>query len=580
LYPDSDNEIITESGARLKDRKKVREELNSKSLYDFLSGIIPDRNTCAWFRNFFRCALILLFYLPAIAVGQNQNYTILCVAAHPDDEDGATLAYYSHIKGYNAYTIFLTRGEGGQNEIGPELYDELGKIREQETYRAAEILRSKALFLGFLDFGFSKTANETLKFWGGKDSVLARLVYMIRLIRPDVIISNHDTITTRPNRQHGHHQAAGITVYEAFDKARDPNFHPEQLTGGVTSWQVKKLYFRVYDTMKTNEIVTVPIQEKNASGKTIEEISLEALAEHRTQGMDKINLMDTPAPFRERKYVLIRSDKEYPFVKDDLFSGIYPDTKAMVTSEIKSYPISYSYIKANPEDSLVTLDLLKAGDGVYIGLISSYDNTLENILKAYRINFDFLDSNSLMFNDLTKYTTILIDIRAYFYRKDLSPNNFRILNFVRDGGNAVTFYHKPSDWNNKNLSPYPLYLTSERVTEEDAPVKLLYPDQRYFNIPNEMTSDSWIGWAQERNIYLPSGDTALTSSKYLRLLAASDEGDTVPPTSLLWAEYGAGTYTYCSLALYRQLKIFNYGALQLFLNMVSQPRRQVKGKYN
>lgn len=81
--------------------------------------------------------------------------------------------------------------------------DKLGKIREQECYNAAEIQGSKAYFLGELDFGFSKTA-EDVRFWGGEDSVLARLVYMIRVIRPDVVITNHDTITHKaksPARQ-------------------------------------------------------------------------------------------------------------------------------------------------------------------------------------------------------------------------------------------------------------------------------------------------------------------------------------------------------------------------------------------
>ncbi|HEY3249590.1 MAG TPA: PIG-L family deacetylase, partial [Ignavibacteria bacterium] len=189
--------------------------------------------------------LLILSFNPSYS--QNSNFTILCVAAHPDDEDGAALAYYSKLKGYNAYTFFYTRGEGGQNEIGPELNDELGKIREQECYYAAAIQGSVPYFLGFLDFGFSKTAKETFKFWGGKDSVLQRIVYMIRVMRPDVIITNHDTITTKPNRQHGNHQAVGITIYEAFDKAADPNYHTEQLVNGITPWQTKKLFFRVYD---------------------------------------------------------------------------------------------------------------------------------------------------------------------------------------------------------------------------------------------------------------------------------------------------------------------------------------------
>jgi hypothetical protein len=182
--------------------------------------------------------------------------------------------------------------------------------------------------------------------------------------------------------------------------------------------------------------------------------------------------------------------------------------------------------------------------------------------------------------DLKKYSVIITDIRAYLYRQDLVENNPKILDYVKNGGNVICFYQKPQDWNGKDFAPYPINVTSERVTEEDAGVDVLEPMHNFFTKPNQITDTDWLGWVQERNIYLPSDDTILTSSKYKRLIAMSDEGDTVPPTSLLWAEYGTGTYTYCSLALYRQIKIFNEGALKLFLNMISQPRRNVKGKYN
>lgn len=532
--------------------------------------------------KFVRSAFIILIVLfsPAFLFSQDANLTILCVAAHPDDEDGGTLAYYSLLKGYNAFTVFYTRGEGGQNEIGPELNDELGKIREQECINAAKIQGSKPYFLGLLDFGFSKTAKETFKFWGGKDSVLKRIVYMIRIIRPDVVITNHDTITTKPYRQHGNHQAVGITIYEAFDKAADPSYHPEQLVGGVEPWQIKKLYFRVFDSTKTDNAVIIDMNQAAPNGKTINDISFEALSQHRTQGMDKINMNDIPVVFRERRYELVRSYKDYPFDKDDLFSGINVHQTSPFINELKSFPTKYSYFVLNPSDSLSILHDLQVSKEAYIGLVRSYDNTIENTLDAFKIKYDTLGSQILTHENLNKYSVIILDIRSYLYRQDLADYNVRILDFVNAGGNVVCFYQKPQDWNGNNYSPYPIYVTSERVTEEDAPVTELDPQIWLFNRPNEIEGSDWLGWVQERNIYLPSGDTTLTSPKYKRLLAMSDEDDPVPPTSLLWAEYGAGTYTYCSLALYRQLKIFNQGGLKLFLNMISQPRREIKGKYN
>ncbi|MFI5145124.1 MAG: PIG-L deacetylase family protein [Ignavibacteria bacterium] len=493
---------------------------------------------------------------------------MLCAAAHPDDEDGATLAYYSKLKGYNAYTVFYTRGEGGQNEIGPELYDELGKIREQECIDAAKIQGSTPLFLGELDFGFSKTAKETFRFWGGEDSVLERIVYFIREIRPDVVVTNHDTITTKPNRQHGNHQAVGITIYEAFDKAADPNYHPEQLVNGITPWQIKKLYFRVYDTTKTRGIVTIDIQKKSNTGETIEDLSIDALSKHRTQGMDKIEWKHLPKEFREKRYELVRSDKDYPYDAGDLFSGLNK-TEKLNDINPQSYKTYYSYRTPDPADSLRILKEVKYGKNINIGWINSYDNTIGDILESFGIPHAKLDTSVLSQASLSTFTTIIIDIRAYFYRKDLAENNAKILDYIKNGGNVICFYHKNFDWDSHSYSPYPIYVTTERVTEEDAPVTILDPEHPFFNTPNKIVPSDWNNWVQERNIYLPIDDSLKTSAKYEKLLAMNDEDDTVPATSLLFAKYGKGTYAYCSLALYRQMKIFQEGSLKLFMNMIS-----------
>src|SRR5258707_8258616 len=120
------------------------------------------------------------------------SLVLMCLSAHPDDEDGAALAYYAKLKGVKTYSLFATRGEGGQNEIGSELYEDLGILRTKETEAAAKILGSEIYFLGFPDFGYSKTAKETFAKWGGRDSVEARLGYFIRAPQPDLIITNHD----------------------------------------------------------------------------------------------------------------------------------------------------------------------------------------------------------------------------------------------------------------------------------------------------------------------------------------------------------------------------------------------------
>src|SRR5687767_8597831 len=164
-------------------------------------------------------------------------WTVMCVAAHPDDEDGSSLTVLRRKYGVHTVTLFSTFGEGGQNAVGPELYEDLGVIRARETMAAAEVQGSEPYFLGFRDFGFSKSAEETFRAWGERET-LRRMVLQIRRLRPDAIITNHDTASG-----HGHHQATGRIVLQAFDAAADPKEFPEQLSEAGT-WQVKRLFVR------------------------------------------------------------------------------------------------------------------------------------------------------------------------------------------------------------------------------------------------------------------------------------------------------------------------------------------------
>src|SRR5712671_1540192 len=166
-------------------------------------------------------------------------WTVMCIAAHPDDEDGTSLIILRHKYGAHTVSLFSTFGEGGQNAIGAELYEEMGAMRARETMAAAEIQGSEPHFLGLKDFGFSKSADEAFKFWG-HDEALRRMVLEIRRLRPDVIITNHSATSN----DHGHHQATARLELEAFDAAADPTKFPDQLKNGVTVWQVQRLFVR------------------------------------------------------------------------------------------------------------------------------------------------------------------------------------------------------------------------------------------------------------------------------------------------------------------------------------------------
>jgi LmbE family N-acetylglucosaminyl deacetylase len=210
-------------------------------------------------------------------------WTVMCVAAHPDDEDGTSLVVMRHKYGAHTVSLFSTFGEGGQNAIGPELYEEMGAIRARETMAAAEIQGSEPHFLGLKDFGFSKTRDEAFKFWGHEEA-LRRMVLEIRKLRPDVIITNHSTTSN----DHGQHQATALMVVEAFDAAADPNKFPEQLRDGLTTWQVQRLFVRARGNQQqaaNTSIVTIDPNEKDpVRGVVYAEEALRALQQHATQG--------------------------------------------------------------------------------------------------------------------------------------------------------------------------------------------------------------------------------------------------------------------------------------------------------
>jgi LmbE family N-acetylglucosaminyl deacetylase len=197
------------------------------------------------------CALLVLGLLPIR--GQRSTITgeieirealerlntlgsVMMIGAHPDDEREQVLAYLALGRHVRTAYLSMTRGEGGQNLIGPEQGDELGIIRSQELLASRRIDGAEQYFTRAIDFGFSKTADETLQKWD-RNKVLGDVVYNIRRFRPDVVIL---VFSGTPRDGHGHHQASSILGREAFSLAGDPTKYPEQLAY-VQPWTPKRL---------------------------------------------------------------------------------------------------------------------------------------------------------------------------------------------------------------------------------------------------------------------------------------------------------------------------------------------------
>lgn len=173
--------------------------------------------------------------------------SVLYVAAHPDDENTALLAYLARERKVRAGYLSMTRGDGGQNLIGAEQGELLGIIRTQELLAARRIDGAEQFFTRANDFGFSKNPDETFRIWN-KDSVLKDVVWVIRKFRPDVIITR---FPTTGEGGHGHHTASAILAVEAFKLAGDATIYPEQLQY-VQPWQPKRLFWNSFNFTGNN----------------------------------------------------------------------------------------------------------------------------------------------------------------------------------------------------------------------------------------------------------------------------------------------------------------------------------------
>ncbi len=205
--------------------------------------------------------------------------SVLMIGAHPDDEHADTLAYFARGRSMRAAYLSVTRGEGGQNLIGPEQGDLLGIIRTQELLDARRIDGAEQFFTRAVDFGYSKTAEETLSKWG-HDRILSDIVWVIRRYRPDVVIL---CFSGTPRDGHGQHQASAILGKEAFAAAADKTRFPEQLQW-VEPWQAKRLVWNVWGGSDAPGQIRIDTGEYNPMlGYSYLEIAVLSRNMHRSQ---------------------------------------------------------------------------------------------------------------------------------------------------------------------------------------------------------------------------------------------------------------------------------------------------------
>lgn len=285
--------------------------------------------------------------------------SVLYVAAHPDDENTHLISYFANdMKAQTAY-ISLTRGDGGQNLIGPELKELLGVIRTQELMQARKIDGGIQYFSRAIDFGYSKNPEETFRIWN-KEKVLSDLIFVIRKFQPDIIINRFDHRS--PGTTHGHHTASAILSLEAFDGAVDENKFSDQLDF-VDVWQPKRLFFNpswffygsqeAFDKADKSNYFKINIGTYyNTLGLSNSEIAARSRSQHSSQGFGATAVRGNSLEYLEPIFG--------GMPKDNVFEGIDTTWNRVKNGKVIGDFISEiidSYDFKNPSNSIS--DLLK-----------------------------------------------------------------------------------------------------------------------------------------------------------------------------------------------------------------------------
>jgi LmbE family N-acetylglucosaminyl deacetylase len=223
--------------------------------------------------------------------------TFMMTTAHPDDENNALLAMLSHGEGFRTVLVTATRGEGGQNEIGPELFDALAVLRSEELLAAHRFDGTEQYYTRAIDFGYSFSIDETFEKWG-REEILGDFVRLIRTIRPDVITG----FIFEGAGGGQHHQASARLTLEAFHAAADAARFSEQLVEGLRPWQAAKYYSTEWFFGRQQPPAGVRLLQVDAAvfdpllGRTYQEIGSAARSMHKCQGMSQLLALPGPAP--------------------------------------------------------------------------------------------------------------------------------------------------------------------------------------------------------------------------------------------------------------------------------------------
>jgi len=236
--------------------------------------------------------------------------------------------------------------------------------------------------------------------------------------------------------------------------------------------------------------------------------------------------------------------------------------------QVIEYPHIQRRHKVIPAETTVKVVDVGVAPGLKMGYVMGVGDLVPQALDQLGVKVTMIDADELAYGNLAKYDTIMLGIRAYERREDLKAYNHRLIKYVNDGGTLIVQYNKTGEFNQAQYGPYPALVSSNRVTDETAPVQILEKEHHAFTYPNRIRQDAWDGWVQERGLYFLGQKDA----KYTDLVQLQDPFDYNPGMkggALVEARYGRGRWLYVGLGLWRQLPYGTVGAYQLMANLIS-----------
>ncbi len=224
---------------------------------------------------------------------------------------------------------------------------------------------------------------------------------------------------------------------------------------------------------------------------------------------------------------------------------------------------AYYYQPAVQRVSIVDVKVPK---NLTVAYIPGAGDEIPTVLQQIGIAVTVLPAEKLASEDLTRYGTIVLGIRAYDTQKDVTANNKKLLDYVSAGGTLIVQYNAGAgDFNGGHFTPFPATLSRSRVSVEEAPVEILAPEDSIFHSPNTISQRDFDGWVQERGLYFMDQ----WDSNFRPLLSSHDPGEQPLKGGLLRAKYGKGTYVFTGYAFFRQLPAGVPGAIRLYVNLLA-----------